>query len=335
VTVRIFPNVSNRLAYHFQVFLPIGLRAYLDRQAAAFDVAHVHACRNVPGVMAAHRLRKAGVPYVLAPNGTAPIIERRRLAKRAFDAIAGRQVIAGASRVLAVSNAERRQLRRLGIEESAIRLIPNPLDRLEGNTIKVRGAFRRKFGLGADPVILFLGQLTPRKRIDVLVRAVAHLNRTTVRLVIAGNDRGAGRTVQSVVRCLGLGGRTIFTGLLCAAERLEALADADVVVYASENEVFGLVPLEALSTGTPVVVADDSGCGEIVRAIGGGRVVPVGDERALAGAIEHVLASPDEWRAAAEQAAARAKANFGEEKVCEQMEELYAEMISGPSCYVC
>src|SRR5262249_26257302 len=156
----------------------------------------------------------------------------------------------------------------------------------------------------------FLGQLTPRKRIDVLVAAVARLHRSDVRLVIAGNDRGAGRTVRSAVRRHGLSGRTLFTGLLCRAERLEALADAVVVVYASEHEVFGLVPMEALSTGTPVVVADDSGCGEIVRSIGGGQVVPVGDEQALADAIERVLASPDDWRRDAAQAAARAKTNF-------------------------
>src|SRR5205809_904092 len=74
VAVRAFPNFSNRLAYHLQLFLPIGLDRFLRAHAAAFDVAHLHACRNVPGVLAARRLRAAGVPYVLEPNGTAPII---------------------------------------------------------------------------------------------------------------------------------------------------------------------------------------------------------------------------------------------------------------------
>src|SRR5688572_16619796 len=67
ITVRVFPNVSNSLAYHQQVFAPIGMRRFLRRHARSFDVAHLHACRNLPGVFAARSLRQAGVPYVLAP----------------------------------------------------------------------------------------------------------------------------------------------------------------------------------------------------------------------------------------------------------------------------
>src|SRR5205823_1772666 len=116
VDVHVFPNFSNRLAYRLQLFLPLGFHEFMARHAAAFDVAHVHACRNMPGVIAAHHLRRARVPYVLAPNGTAPLIERRRLAKRVFDMAIGRQVLLGATRVLAVSNPERRQLEDLGVD---------------------------------------------------------------------------------------------------------------------------------------------------------------------------------------------------------------------------
>ena len=77
VDVRVFPNLSNVLAYHLQLFTPLGLGRYLSEHARDFDVAHLHACRNLPGAIAASRLRRAGVPYVLAPNGTAPLIERR------------------------------------------------------------------------------------------------------------------------------------------------------------------------------------------------------------------------------------------------------------------
>ena len=61
VELRVFPNVSNWLAYR-QLFLPIGLSGYLKRQSRAFDVAHLHACRNLPGVIAARHLKSSRVP---------------------------------------------------------------------------------------------------------------------------------------------------------------------------------------------------------------------------------------------------------------------------------
>jgi glycosyltransferase involved in cell wall biosynthesis len=327
VEVCTFENVSNRLAYHLQLFVPQGLHSYLRSHAASFDVAHLHACRNLPGAIAAHYLRKRSVPYVLAPNGTAPRIERRRLAKLAFDLVAGRRVLGGAARVLAVSEAERTQLAALGVPPPAVSVIPNPIDLDEFAEPPARGTFRDRIGHRAGQLVLFLGKLTPRKRLDVVVRAFHRLERPDARLVIAGNDMGAGAATRSLVRRLGLEARTVFTGLLEGRGRLDALADADVVVYPSEHEVFGLVPLESLLAGTPVVVADDSGCGEIVQAVGGGAVAPRGDADALARAIEGVLADSHRWRAAAAAAAARIRSTYGDDVVCARVEQLYSTMV--------
>ena len=323
VDVHVFPNFSNRLAYRLQLFLPLGFHEFMARHAAAFDVAHVHACRNMPGVIAAHHLRRARVPYVLAPNGTAPIIERRRLAKRAFDIIFGHRTLAGAAAVLAVSQAERRQLDAIGVDAAAIRIIPNPIDLDEFRQPIARGAFRRRHALESNRVVLFLGKLTPRKRVDVLMKAFASMGRDDARLVIAGNDMGAGAGLRSLARRLGIENRARFTGLLRGRERLEALADADVVVYPSQDEVFGLVAVEALLAGTPVIVADDSGCGEVVRATGGGRVVPVGDASALRDAIQQTLETRAHLTSDVAEAAARARALYGEDAVCADMERLY------------
>jgi glycosyltransferase involved in cell wall biosynthesis len=327
VELRVFPNLSNRLAYEHQAFVPLGLNGYLRRHAGSFDVAHLHACRNLPGAIAAHHLRRAGVPYVLAPNGTARRLERHFAAKRIFDAVAGRRMLEDACRVLAVSNIERRQLCELRVDPAAIRVIPNPVDLDEFTPQIARGCFRRRFALASGPLVLFLGKLTPRKRLDVLLHAFGLLTRPDARLVVAGNDMGDGPRARALARSLGIERRTTFTGLLRGRARLEALADAEVLVYPSQDEIFGLVPLESLLSGTPVVVADDSGCGEVIRGTGGGLVVPVGDHDALAHAIECVLASPLEWRRAAADAADRVRAAYGGEAVCAQLERLYREVL--------
>jgi glycosyltransferase involved in cell wall biosynthesis len=326
VEVCTFANVSNRLAYRLQLFLPRGLHTFLKRHAASFDVAHLHACRNVPGAIAAHHLRRGRVPYVLAPNGTALRIERRRLAKFAFDVISGNRVLAGASRVLAVTQAERLQLATLGVDQSRVRVIPNPIDVDEFAEPPARGAFRARLGCGGRPLVLFLGQLTPRKRLDIVVHAFARLGSDEPVLAIAGNDMGAETSTRALARRLGVETRTTFTGLVEGRERLEALADADVVVYPSEHEIFGLVPLEALLAGTPAIVADDSGCGEVIGALDGGQVVRLGDADALAAAIRRVFDDRCGWRAAAEAAKPQVRDAYGEDRVSARMEALYAEM---------
>ena len=330
VELRVFPNVSNRLAYRFQLFLPLGLDAHLRAHAASFDVAHLHGCHHVLGARAARHLRRAGVPYVLAPNGTALRIERRRLAKYLFDATVGRGVGPGAARVLAVSEAEGAQLQRIGISPTRIRVIPNPVDLAEFDEPPEPGAFRRRFGLDTRRLVLYLGQLTPRKNVDVLVRAVATLRRPDLALIVAGSDMGVGRALRQQVQRLRLEASTVFTGVLRGRERLLALADADLVVYPSRDEVFGLVPLEALLCGTPVVVAGDSGCGEIIRRTGGGQVVPPGDAAALAEAIGRSLDDPAPRQQAAMEAAQRVRALYGSDGVCVEIERLYEELAPAP-----
>jgi glycosyltransferase involved in cell wall biosynthesis len=197
----------------------------------------------------------------------------------------------------------------------------------EHATPVVHGRFRAARGLGAGPLVLFLGKLTPRKRVDVLIDAFASGTAAGAHLVIAGNDMGSEAALVSRVHAQGISEQVTFAGLLAAESRLEALADADVVVYPSADEVFGLVPLEALLVGTPVVVADDSGCGEIIGQIGGGLVTPLGDPASLASAIRRILEAPDHWRRAAHEAAAQVRTRFSGAAVAEQLDAVYRDVL--------
>jgi len=331
VDVRMFRNISNSLAYHLQFFTPLGLRRHVRHAARTFDVAHIHACHNLPGVIAASELSRARVPYVVSPNGTALPIERRITAKRLFAGTAGRSFLSGAARIVAVSHAEVRQLRALGVAESAIAHIANPIDDGECSRPADPRAFRRQLPFADAPIVLFLGKLTPRKGVGDLVRAFARLGPSRAGLVIAGNDMGARQSVETLVRQLGLRERVMFTGLLSGSARLDALAAASVVVYPSRDEIFGLVPLESLLCGTPVVVCNDSGCGEVISSTGGGQTVSYADVGDLARAIEAVLADEQSWRSRARAAAVVVRRRFAADVICGQLESLYRSIVDPTS----
>ena len=381
IDVRVFPNLSNALAYRWQLYVPVGFVRYMRANARHFDVAHLHACHNLLTAAAARHLRRAGVPYVVQPNGTAPRIEQRRAAKLVFDILLARHVLPGAAFVLAVTQWEKRQLQERGSpgpedpglhEEYAfargevtqteepglheedranwgghpgskdpglhgegtfargprIRVVPNPLAPMPACPLPSGASFRERHNLTDGPLVVFLGMLSPRKQPDVLARAIAELRRSDVQLVFAGNDMGAERRTRALVRSLGLEAQTRFTGLVTGPSRFLALAAADIVVYPSRDEAFGLVPLEALQAGTPVIVCDDGGCGEIISDIGGGSLVPPGDVHALAAAIAAMLDDLPLWREKAVRAGTDASRRFNSDFVATQLEGVYRDAIA-------
>jgi glycosyltransferase involved in cell wall biosynthesis len=135
--------------------------------------------------------------------------------------------------------------------------------------------------------------------------------------------------IRQLVRDLGLADRVCFAGLLIEEDKLAAYVDADVVAYPSEKEIFGLVAGEALMCGAPVVVCDDSGCGQLVRDAGGGLLVPYGDPRALADALQTLL--DDRSRRATCVATGRrfVKQHLGWDKIAAVTHDLYHHVVRG------
>ncbi len=283
VRVARFANLSNWLAYRHQLFLPSGAGAFLHRHVSEHGVIHLHGHRHLLNNLALRAADRAGRPVVMTPNGTLPVLERKRTAKRIWDLALGGPVLRRCDLFIAVSLAEVAQLQRAGIGRDRIRHVPNGIDLAEFERRPPRGAFRRRLGIDGAAMVLYLGKITPRKGVDHLLQAFARLDLPGAHLVIAGNDMtGELPRLRRLGRRLGLADRAHFVGLLRGKERLRALRDADVLVYPSTREIFGLVPFEGLLSGTPVIVGDDCGCGELVARARAGFLVPFGDAASLA-----------------------------------------------------
>ncbi len=322
ISIRRFPNLSNGLAYHRQLYLPRGLRAYAARHVGEFDLVHLHSHRHLLQPLVANPAVRTGVPYVFTGNGTVPTIERYLSVKRVIDSLGARTFLHHAAACIAVSQAETAHYRAADVRPDRITVIPNGLRLEEFATLPARGSFRQRYGLSAAPLILFLGKITPRKGLDVLVRALRRLP-ANVQLVVAGNFMMPEEPLRSLVGSEGVSERVRFVGLLSGTEKLAAYVDADVTAYPSRDEIFGLVPFESLMCGTPVVVCDDSGCGEWTAAAGGGVLVPYGDDTALAAAVLRLLQPSPEREAYVSRGRRYIQEHFGWERIAQQTLALY------------
>jgi glycosyltransferase involved in cell wall biosynthesis len=288
IQIRCFANLSNRLAYHAQLYLPLRFLHHARRRLSDFDVVHIHSHRHLLEWIVSALASRRNLPTVFTGNGTVPAIERRVWVKRVIDLLGAHLPIQRAAACIAVSHAEVAHYRAVGVDQTRIAVIPNGVRVSDFEPLPARGEFRRRYGIGTAPLVVFVGKITPRKGLDLLLRAVARLPPAT-HLAVVGNFMMSDRGIRQLAEDLSLGDRVHFTGLLLGRDKLSAYVDADAVAYPSVDEIFGLVAAESLMCGTPVVVCEDSGCGEVVRAAGGGLLVPYGDIAALANALGSLL----------------------------------------------
>lgn len=273
-----------------------GLPRWAARNLGRFDVIHMHTVRTYQNAVVSRLAARRQVPCVLSAHGTLPIIIQRQTAKRIYDRLAGRALLASAGRLVAVSQFEAGQYREAGIEPERIRVVYNGLDLDEYAHLPPRGTFRSRFRSVSQEtrIVLYLGRLHRRKGIGYLVEAFDRM-RASARpsvLVIAGPDDGELARLQALSARLGLQAHIIFTGPLYGRDKLAALVDADVLASPAAHEIFGLTPFEALMCGTPVIVADECGSGQLIREAGAGYLTPYGNTDALADLLLHVLAHP-------------------------------------------
>src|SRR5690606_31409227 len=139
-----------------------------------------------------------------------------------------------------------------------------------------------------------------------------------------GPDRGA---AEDEARALGVAADVRFLGKIDAVAPL--LAAADLYVFPSESESFGLSALEALASGVPVVAARVGGLPEVVKDGETGALCALGDVDGMAKAAVRLL-EPDVWARTSKAAAADARARFAMADVVAQYERLYREALDAP-----
>lgn len=240
-----------------------------------------------------------------------------------------------ADRVVATSPQEKEHMRSLVSSKGNIDIISCGTDIERFGSI-ARSTARRELGIAPETkVVLYAGSFDPRSGIETLVRAVSlsAVPKADLKLIIGGGWR-AGESdgkerdrIGSIVEELGLSDITSFPGGLSRDILPAYYAAADVCVVPSHYEPLGLVALEAMACGTPVIASDVGGLKYTVVPQETGLLAPPKNEAVFADAIDRLLGD-SLWRLQlGHRARQRVETYFSWDRIASQLSQLYTQLL--------
>jgi glycosyltransferase involved in cell wall biosynthesis len=245
-------------------------KEWLPGAIARYDWVEIHTIFAGITWHAARACRRAGKPYFVRPHGSLDPFDLKKRAglKRWLGPLLVRPVLAGAAGVVLTSTLEAERLVTFGAQVPRLVMpLPVPLPLKPG----VGGEFRRRHGIPEDAlVVLFMSRVDYKKGLDFLIPALGRLRSEFPRLwfVLAGTGEPAfTERVKGWLATHGLMARTSVVGFVSGADKQNALAAADVFALPSLNENFGIVLIEAMHAGLPLLISDEVYIhGEIAQA---------------------------------------------------------------------
>ena len=171
-----------------------------------------------------------------------------------------------ATEVIVNSNYMKNEIQRLfGLPFDKINVIPNGINLSNFTGIERDYDFRRQYAMDNEKIILYVGRLVYEKGVQHLIAAMPKIlsNYNDAKLIIAGRG-GMMDELRAEASNLGLNDKIYFTGYLNSKQVQKMYKCADVAVFPSTYEPFGIVALEAMLAGVPTVVSDVGGLDEIV-----------------------------------------------------------------------
>lgn len=212
---------------------------------------------------------------------------------------------------------------KLDVVPNGIQARPSPF-----RSEKTRSAFRRRFAEDDQPIAFYVGRVVFEKGVHVLLAAWPRVlaSHPGAKLLIAGAGTYLD-TIKDQARSLGLGGSVIFVGFIPDRERDRLYHIADVAVFPSLYEPFGIVALEAMAARCPVVVAETGGLVEVVKLHETGLLVHPDNPESLAWGIVHTLQRPDWAQVRVENAYREVRDLFNWRRIATTTRQVYERVL--------
>jgi glycosyltransferase involved in cell wall biosynthesis len=309
-------------------FVPSFFR--LAGELAGADVLHVHNAYSCAALGAVLARRRYGVPTVLTHHGQHlfgnPL---KDLVVALYRRTVERRLVNSIDRVVALSPSDAEYVSAFGVGKERIAVIPNAirpedfLPQIDGDTAR----FEESYRLDGRKRVLFVGQISTRKGVDVLVRAARQIvdrQDGDAPVFFFAGDGDYLDPARELARSCGIEHHVRFPGKVKFRDLISAYRSSDLYVLPSLSEGMPTVILEAMFFGLPVVTTDlpclRDNFGD--HAV----LVPPRDGRALAHAVMGLLDDPDRCRRLSERGQEFVRSNYTWDKVVLAYERLYEQM---------
>jgi glycosyltransferase involved in cell wall biosynthesis len=302
-----------------------------------FDIVHLHYPFYFGAEMLFLKSLLTGRRYVVTYHQDVLFDGWLRFPERLHHALLGRRILGRAARVLATSK-DYAQASRLGplarARQGLVDELPNGVDARHFHSEVDGGAVRDQYRLRPDGrTILFVGALDRAhyfKGIGVLLRALASISDPDLRLLVVG-DGDLRATYQDQAQALGLATQVTFCGRVSDADLPAHYAACDLLVLPSTTmgEAFGVVLLEAMACGKPVIASNLPGVRTVVDNGHNGLLARPGDVADLAQKLQRLLADADERLAMGARGRKKVEQKYDWPRIVPRLEAVYTEVLSG------
>lgn len=231
--------------------------------------------------------------------------------------------------VIVNSNYMKGELQRLfGLPFEKINVVPNGVNITNFSGIERDYDFRRKYAMDNEKIILFMGRLVYEKGVQYLIGAMPKILERyhDAKLVIAGKGGMINELKQEVYN-LGLGNKVCFAGYMNGKDVGKMYKAADISVFPSTYEPFGIVALEAMLAEVPVVVSDIGGLNEIVDHRETGMKSYCGNSNSIADSILELLFDPGLCSNIVKKAKAKVRNQYNWNKIAQDTHFTYQKAI--------
>ena len=233
------------------------------------------------------------------------------------------------SEVIVNSKFMKNDLQRLfGLPYEKINVVPNGINTTTYSGLEKDYDFRRKYAMDNEKIILFMGRLVFEKGVQHLISAMPKIleGYHDAKLVIAGRG-GMIDELKAQTQALGLSEKVYFTGYLNAKQVSKMYKCADISVFPSTYEPFGIVALEAMLAGVPTVVSDVGGLNEIIEHRVDGMKSYAGNPNSLADSILELLRNPELCDKVTKKAKQKVKNEYNWAKIAQDTYFTYEKAI--------